>query len=132
MPNHVSAPRLLLAALSLSLAGVLSGCGIGAMDTSASGSLAITGHVHGGQAAVYGSTIQLYQVGALGNGSASRPMLTATVQTDANGFFNITGDYHCLNSTDQVYITSTSGNPGLPPGTNNPALALMDTIGNCG
>lgn len=132
MQNHVSAHRLLLAALSLSLAGVLSGCGIGALDQSASGTLGITGHVHGGQAAVYGSTIQLYTVGSTGNGSASSPMLTATVQTDVNGFFNITGDYHCTNSTDQVYITSTGGNPGLPAGTNNPALVLLDTIGNCG
>ncbi len=132
MPTHVQAHRLLLVAFSLSLAAIVSGCGIGTLDHTAAGALAIKGQVHGGQQGVLGSTIQLYRVGATGNGSASTPMLTTAVQTDVNGFFNITGDYTCASSTDQVYITSTGGNPGLAPGTNNPALVLMDALGNCG
>ena len=133
MPSQTTAfRRFLLAALSLSLGSVLTGCGIGALTQSTSGALALSGGVHGGQQAVEGSTLQLYRVGNAGNGSAATPMLNALVQTDVNGFFGITGDYTCANSGDQVYIVASGGNPGLAPGTNNAALVMMDALGNCG
>ena len=116
----------------LPVLAALTGCGMGTVDTSAS-SITLAGIVHGGQQPVNGATIQLYTAGILGNGSAATPMITSTtVTTGPAGTFNITSDYHCINSTDQVYLTATGGNPGLTSGTNNNALVLMAAIGNCG
>jgi hypothetical protein len=87
--------------------------------------------VHGGQQAVSGSTIQLYAAGATGYGSAATPLLTKTVTSDGAGNFTITGDYSCPSGSPQVYIVATGGNPGLAPGTNNTALAMMAALGPC-
>lgn len=119
-----------LLSLSLLISAAVTGCGIGPIASSSEGSLALAGRVHGGQQPVVGSVVQLYTAGIAGNGSAARPMITATVKTDSNGFFGITGDYTCVNSTDQVYITATGGNPGS--GANNPSLEMMAALGNCG
>ena len=43
---------------------------------------------------------------------------------------HLTGDYTCTPG-QQVYILATGGNPGLPAGTNNPALALIAVLGTC-
>jgi len=117
---------------SLCLAVGLAGCGFdsSATNTAGQGVLAIQGQVLGGQQGVYLSTIQLYQVGNTGNGSAASPMISKLVQTDAYGSFGITGDYTCPSSTTQVYIVATGGQ--AIPGTNNPALVMMDALGNCG
>ena len=88
--------------------------------------------VHGGQQGVSGATIQLYAAGATGYGSAATALLTKTVTTDAAGSFTITGDYTCPTASTQVYIVATGGNPGLSPGTNNTALAMMAALGPCG
>jgi len=120
-----------LLSFSLVLPIALTGCGIGPLASSSSeGSYVLTGRVHGGQQPVIGSVIQLYTAGTAGNGSVARAMISATIKTDGNGFFGITGDYTCINSTDQVYITATGGNPGA--GTNNPSLVMMAALGNCG
>lgn len=105
---------------------------MGNVDTSASNTFSLSGFVHGGQQPVTGSTIQLYIAGTSGNGSAATAMITSkVVQTDTTGSFNITGDYNCVHSNDQVYLTATGGNPGLTSGTNNNALVLIAAIGNC-
>lgn len=88
--------------------------------------------VHGGQQPVSGSTLQLYAVGTTGDGSVATPLLTQTVTSDANGNFTITGAYTCPSASTLVYVTATDGNPGLGPGTNNAALALMAALGPCG
>ena len=108
--------------------------------------------MRGGQQVVTGSTIQLYAVvGTAGDGSPATPLLTATVTTsdgtgnatnsNANagnnfnalpaGSFTITGDFTCPTAGTDVYLVSTGGNPGLAPGTNNSALALMAALGPC-
>jgi hypothetical protein len=88
--------------------------------------------VHGGQQPVVGATLQLYAVGTSGDGSASTPLLSQVVTSDANGNFEITGAYICPSPSTLVYITATGGNPGLSAGTNNPALDLMAALGPCG
>jgi trimeric autotransporter adhesin len=88
--------------------------------------------VHGGQQPVSGATLQLYVVGTTGDGSAATPLLTRTVTSDANGYFDITGAYTCPSPSTLVYITATGGNPGLGAGTNNAAIALMAALGTCG
>ena len=98
---------------------------------------ALHGVVHGGQQPVMGATIQLYAAGGTGYGSsyayASGTSLLGTnvVTSDANGSFNITGDYMCPSSTTEVYLVATGGNPGLKSGV-NANLALMAALGPCG
>ena len=119
---------------------VLGGCGIGTVDHSDSGSLAIAGMVHGGQQPVSSANIQLYTVGNQGVGSAAIPMLNTTVISKGDGTFNISGAYTCglsgdgktiTTGGDQVYIVATDGNPGLAPSTDNKAIAMMAALGPC-
>jgi hypothetical protein len=109
----------------------------------------------GGQNPVSGSTIQIYTVGTTGDGSPSSALIGATLTTsdgsntnpniannsNANagnlnntlplGSFTIpSGAYTCNPSTEEVYIVSTGGNPGLGTGV-NPNLALMTALGPC-
>jgi hypothetical protein len=118
----------------------LSGCGVGVVDHTTSGTLRMQGMVHGGQQAVSGSTVQLYTVGNGGNGSAATAMLSQPVVSDYYGNFKITGDYTCGDSSanapinspsNQVYIVATGGNPGLKSGTDNQALVMVAALGDC-
>ena len=119
---------------------VLSGCGIGPLDHSSNGTLAISGVVHGGQQPVSSSTIQLYTVGSTGLASPAIPMLRNGVASDGQGNFSISSDYTCGQSnrgatiatgSDQVYIVASGGNPGLNPVVNNQALVMMAALGSC-
>lgn len=124
------APRAVSCVLMLSAAVLLGGCGAGVagFDSKAAATSASTqGRVMGGQQPVSGATIQLYTVGTTGTASASTPLLTSSVTTDANGMFSITGKYSCSSAT-QVYITATGGNSGA--GTNS-AIGLMAALGAC-
>ena len=126
---------LFASALFTGSATILIGCGTSLSFSSAPApvpSIAITGRVHGGQPPVTGATIQLYAVGTTGTASASTALLRTAVHTDATGSFSITSDYTCPSATTQVYLTATGGNPGLSPGTNNSAIAMMAALGPCG
>jgi hypothetical protein len=153
-------PRLssnLRLAFSLLAAALLSGCGPfqeqqlapGATSTTTSPTApstvagsAIVGNVHGGQQAVVGAHIYLFAANSGGYGSPSISMLNSSqpgvdndvtgnyVLTDAQGNFSISGDYTCT-SGQQVYLLALGGNPGLPVGETNPALALMSAFGAC-
>jgi hypothetical protein len=119
-------------ALAAALAALaLSGCGSGdviPVPTQIKGP-ALRGSVHGGQNPVSGATIQLYQVGTSGYGSAATPLIASTVTTQADGTFIIDHDYTCASASTQVYITATQGNSGF---TNNPNLSLIAALGSCG
>jgi hypothetical protein len=109
----------------------LIGCGGG---ISSNGWVAVgnlRGTLHGGRQPIIGAKIQLYAAGTTGYGSSATPLLASPVTSDETGSFSITGDYTCPSSTSQLYIVGTGGNPGLAPGTNNPALALMAALGPC-
>ena len=135
----------------LVLGGVLTGCGVGADTPSGSVvSLHLEGTVHGGQQPIGGSTLQLWAAGTGGNGTAASGLISAAnylpggvpctmgdpnctfgnVVSDANGNFNITGDYTCPGSNPEIYITGTGGNPG-PSNPANPALVMMAALGPC-
>lgn len=127
----------LIGALGVTAAALLSttGCagrsGVFALPTPASaGSKTVFhGNIHGGQQPVSGSTIQLYETGTNGTGSASLPLLSPPAMTDGNGNFNI-ATYSC-DYGSLVYLTATGGNPGLSAPANNPALVLMAVLGTC-
>ena len=123
-------------ALTLSLlaaATLLSGCGMGVPGTSSGTTgLAISGHIIGGQQPGTGATIQLYDAGDTGYGSAATPLLTPATTSGAGGSFNITGLYHCASASDQVYLVAMGGMPGLNVDTQKVGLALMAALGPCG
>ena len=109
------------------------GCAVGTgARTAAVPGATLSGHAFGGQQPISGSTVQLYVVGTGGNGSAATPLLSPAIVTDSRGNFDLTGKYHCNNSTDLVYLVATGGNPGLADGTNNSKIALMSALGACG
>jgi hypothetical protein len=146
-------------ALSLFAAALLSGCGsfqtnpitsvttttttpaTPATPASTPGS-PIAGNVHGGALPIVGAHIYLFAANPAGYGAPSISMLSPAqpgvafdgngyyLLTDANGSFHITGDYSCT-SGQQVYILALGGNPGLPAGQTNPAIALMAAMGAC-
>jgi hypothetical protein len=72
------------------LLALATGCGVGPVTVAPTGSM-IRGHVHGGQQPVSGATIQLYAVGATGDGSASMPLIASTVLSDSGGNFSLAG-----------------------------------------
>jgi streptogramin lyase len=101
------------------------------------------GGVHGGQQPVVGARIYLFAGNTAGYGSSSIPLINPKlpnvsidasgntyVTSDGTGNFNLSGRYTCA-SGQQVYLLATGGNPGMAPGTNNPALALMSILGTC-
>jgi hypothetical protein len=145
-------------AFSLLAAALLSGCGsfqesplTSAASTSTSTSPTtpattpgspIAGNVHGGDQPIVGAHIYLFAANPAGYGAPSISLLNPAqpgvafdatgyyVLTDANGYFQIGGDYTCI-SGQQVYLLSIGGNPGLPAGQVNPALYLMAAMGAC-
>ena len=133
--------RKLSASLGLFLVVLLTGCSTGTVSnlaTGTSGSLAVQspqGVVHGGQQAITGANIQLWEVGSTGYGSA--PTLLYSTSTNGSGNFsfpiaswttNCTAVNSGSNSSIPVYITSTGGNAGS--GTNS-AILLMAALGPC-
>ena len=118
-------------------ATVLSGCGGGVYSGSSSPvtkvAAAAQGIVMGGQQPVAGVTIQLYQAGTTGYGSAATA-LGPSVQTNASGIFTLPS-YSCA-AGSQIYLVGTGGQPiaatmSSPAVTNN-NLALMVGLGTCG
>jgi hypothetical protein len=118
---------LSLAALSVTILG----CSANVPSTSALAGGRLRGNVHGGQQPVSGTSIQLYAAATTGYGASATSLLSSPVVSDATGGFTITGDYTCPSSSSQLYIVATGGNPGLAPGTNNAAIALMAGLGGC-
>ncbi len=121
---------ILVACAALVLAA-LTGCGAGVISdavkpaTATAGSL--QGVVMGGQQPVAGVTVQLYQAGTTGYGSAATP-LGPSVQTNAGGNFNLPS-YTCAPGS-QVYLVGTGGMPTSILTNNN--LAMMAGLGTCG
>jgi hypothetical protein len=128
----LSGKKLLFASL-LTIAPMVAvgGCGTSTVDHSSSGTIAIQGAVDGGQQPVANSTIELYAAGKTGNGSPAMKMISKNVTTMADGTFTISGDYHCSDPGDQVYLVATGGNPGLYPPVDNAKLVMMTAFGSC-
>ena len=117
---------------SLALPSLLAGCGVGTITTETGGSIAMSGHVHGGVQPITGATIQLFATGTNGNGSQALSLLTNPVVTDSHSDFSLTGDYTCPSANSQVYLVARGGNPGYPGNASNPALVLLSALGDCG
>ena len=92
----------------------------------------IAGTVRGGQQPVSGATIQLYAVNTVVSKGLAAPLIVSPGVTDAQGNFDITGDYVCPTAGALVYLVATGGNPGLPGTVNNAQIAEMALLGTCG
>jgi hypothetical protein len=132
-------PRSATLTLGESSLGVANNYTAGLTGTGAAADLGLEGTVISGAQPIANATVQLYKVGANGNGSAATAMLANTVTTNnAGNFYLATGSplalsFTCANASDQVYAVATGGNPGLTPDTtNNAALVMMTALGNCG
>jgi len=137
--NYPTSLRAILIAGSTCTALGSIGCGSGVSVELASSTpvtvatTAPKGIVMGGQLPAVGVTLQLYQAGTTGYGSAATP-LGPTVQSNAAGNFNLPS-YTCT-SGSQLYLVGTGGQPvpATPSSralTNN-NLALMVGLGTCG
>jgi sugar lactone lactonase YvrE len=101
--------------------------------TSAITGTALQGVVRAGTLPVSGASVQLYQAGNSGDGSAAFPLVISgqsnAVTTDANGNFAIPAGYTCTSPNSLLYLVATGGNPGsLGP---NAQLGLMTALGQC-
>jgi len=142
--------RLLLAIFSAGTTVALTGCGMGLNGPSAATKPSspvtsrgvISGTLHGGQQPVSNSSIYLFAAATNGYGQASTSLLTGPgvlvdsnsrgyVLTAPDGTFSVTGDYNCPTPTSLAYLVAIGGNPGLPAGTNNQAIAIVAALGNC-
>ena len=121
-----------------------SGSFTGALVSPAALGAGLHGTILGGQQPLTGARVYLFAAGHTGYGSAASSLLNTTlpavsidnngngyVLTDATGAFTVTGEWTCPQATDQLYILATGGNPGLAPGTDNTAIAMMDVLGTC-
>jgi hypothetical protein len=131
VPLFALRPKRLCGNFLATLSMTILGCSANVPSTSTVAGGQLRGSIHGGQQPVSGSSVQLYAAATTGYGAAATPLLASPVISDANGGFSITADYTCPSSTSQLYIVATGGNPGLAPGTNNAALALMTALGPC-
>jgi hypothetical protein len=121
---------VLLAGVS-AMAAWLSGCGTGVVSEvtkpATVAAIPIQGVFMGGQQPVVGVTVQLYQAGSTGYGSAATP-LGPSVQTNGGGNFNLPS-YSCA-AGSQVYLVGTGGHPTAT--LTNSSLAMMVGLGTCG
>jgi hypothetical protein len=96
------------------------------------------GEVFGGQQPITGMTLQLYDAGSGGYGSAATALLTNPLPTtDSNGKFTFANPTCASdsNNKDQIYLVGTGGDPmaaGQGTGKTNSSLALMAALGDCG
>jgi len=155
-PNYleesVLTMRVALVILTSSCVFYLAGCSGTQLATPAKTNpvqgAAIRGKVHGGQTVISGASLYLYAASSAGYGSQSISLLNSNVlsqtpaggqdtnghyyvTTGSDGSFAITGDYTCPSTTSQLYLYAVGGNPGLPPGSNNPSIGLLTALGTC-
>ena len=140
---------LIAATLTLCACALLAGCSanFGAVSPVTTTTAAITGRAHGGRQPIVGAHIYLLEANttayagpgiAASTANASKSLLSrgdgsdsigTYVLTDAEGFFNISGDYTC-DTGGQVYLYALGGEPD---GVNtNSSAGLMAVLGPCG
>jgi hypothetical protein len=135
----MSSGRVVSGLLLCSFAALVTGCStsnfISAASNSPTSGFALSGAVHGGRQPISGATIQLWAVGSSGYGSAPTSLLTTPRTTDANGGFDISGDYNCpaapSNSSGDVYVYLTAQGGDAGSGSSNPSSMLMAALGTC-
>jgi hypothetical protein len=96
----------------------------------------LSGEVLSGLTPVSNSTVQIYEVSAVGAGygAAAQPVqqngAVVTATTNSTGDWSYPA-FTCVRGVDELYVVADGGNPGLASGTNNTALTLMAALGTC-
>ena len=86
----------------------------------------LSGTIHGGQQPVSGATVQFYAVNTTVTGGPSTALLATPAITNAQGNFDLTGQFSCPSPLSLVYLVATGGSPS--PGVPNPQIALMAAL----
>ena len=120
--------------LALGLASLLSGCGLGMGAPASPVSMAtMAGHVMGGEQAIIGANVILWQTDPAGTGyGTTGAVQLATTTTTPTGSFTFTPGYTCAPG-QFVYITATGGNVSgsvANPITNNTYIEVA-ALGSC-
>jgi streptogramin lyase len=79
---------------------------------------------------VTGASVQLYEAGASGNGSAATAQLASALSTDSTGSFTVPASYSCASESSVLYLVAEGGHSGSS--SDNAALRLMAPVGTCG
>ena len=120
-----------IACLLVSASVGLFGCGKGAAPIPPPViTIAIAGHVMGGQQAIRSAQVVAYAAGSTGNASAA-VALGDPVFTAADGSFSLSSSYPCTSATGPIYMVASGGTVGSASGPSNPALVLMSALGPC-
>ena len=131
-PLAASRLRLLLDVILVAIAlAALAGCGFSGSANAAQLLSLCAAPSMAAQQPVSGSSVQLYAAGNSGVGSTALPLLSNPVRSDSDGSFSIPASYICPSASSQLYVVARGGNPGLPSGADNPALALTAMLGSC-
>jgi hypothetical protein len=148
MRTYARAASSLVIAISCIGASLLTGCGMGTVNSTISPlktNTLVSGNVHGGTQGISGSTVQLWQTGTTGYG-AGATLLATTYSSVGNGSFSfpnpvtITSD--CSTTAPQgpyTYVTAAGGDPSssfpasatVKPTRDNKGILLVGMIG-CG
>jgi hypothetical protein len=121
----------------LSIASLVSGCGMGTLNTSVGPqtvATAISGRVHGGHQPISGATVQLWETGTSGYGSGAAQLVGSTTTAITTGHFSFPVSNVPANCTGGpfAYITASGGDPtGQTLSNQNHAILLAVVLGNC-
>lgn len=111
----------------------LAGCG-GTATTGGGGGYqgpAFSGEALVGAQPLIGAAVQLYAMGAGGNGSSGAALLPNALTTDSSGKFSVTAGYDCPSSDSQLYLVARGGQPGPAAAGDNSSIALLTVLGAC-
>ncbi len=140
MPFSAPLRPLLLCLSAVTLAGCGSG---GTLPTGTSppptGSTyygsAFSATVLAGTTPLFGAAVQLFAVGATGNGTGATAILSSALTTDSSGNVNVAAGYTCAAADTLIYLVAHGGAlPAQPPATTsipNPAITFLAPIGSC-
>jgi hypothetical protein len=127
--------RTVLALLTTGvLTSTLAGCG-GAVN-STTGTKGYQGPGFNGKALVgqqplIGASVELYAMGASGDGSNGVALLPNALTTDGSGAFSVTAGYTCTSSDSELYLVARGGEAGSAAAAENDAITLLTVLGAC-
>ncbi|MGA7343783.1 MAG: NHL repeat-containing protein [Terracidiphilus sp.] len=123
-----------LAAGALTIA--LTGCGGAATGSSCCTTtgyqgLGFAGKALVGQKPLIGASVNLYAMGASGNGSNGVALLPNALTTDSSGAFSVTAGYDCPSADSQLYLVARGGQPGSAAAADHDLITLLTVLGAC-
>ena len=84
-----------------------------------------------GQKPLIGASVNLYAMGASGNGSNASALLPSALTADNSGAFSVPAGYDCPSAGSQLYLVARGGQPGSTAAAANEAITLLTVLGTC-